>query len=639
MKKLFAFCLIFILVLSACSTGKTETSAAAGEEQISAITSKVAASVSTQAAGASAEEAQDTGSAAVTAAASTSAAPASSVADALAENQDGHDDEDDYVWNSSEVIQIALNGGSITADGPGVTVDGSTVTITSAGTYSLSGSLTDGQIIVNSPDDKVVRLILNGVDIHSATSAPIYVIEAEETIIILAENTANTITDGESYVYDVPEDEEPNAAIFSKSDLSISGRGSLTVNGNFNDGISSKDGLVIAGGAITVNSVDDGIRGKDYLIVHAGNISVNAGGDGLKSDNEEDVDRGYILVEAGVIQITSAADALDAQTDALITGGEFNLTSGGGSNSRLAETSSAKGIKGVAMLVIDGGAFTLNAADDALHSNGSIQINNGAFALATGDDGMHADSTLEINGGSIQITASYEGIESAVITINGGEIHVVSSDDGINVAGGVDSSGMGQGGMRPGGRGGQDAFTYSGSQFLYIHGGYIAVEANGDGFDINGAIVMTGGVVLVNGPTQNMNGALDYDAGFNMSGGFLVAAGSSGMAQAPGAASSQFAVLINFNNAQKAGTLVHIQSSDGDEILTFAPSKQYQSVAFSSPGLVMGGEYDIYLGGSATGTQVDSLYQDGTYSAGSKYASFTISGAVTMVGASGFRRP
>ena len=624
---------ILFFTLTACSTGKAESDTAAGEGQISAITSKVAASVSTQAADTLAEAVQDTGSTSVTTAASVGSA--GSVADALAENKDGHDDADDYVWNSSSVIQIILNGDSITTDGQGVTVDGSTATITSAGTYSLSGSLTDGQIIVNSQDEKVVRLILNGVDIHSSTSAPIYVVEAEETILILADNTENNVSDGETYIFADPATEEPNAAIFSMSDLTIYGKGSLTVNGNFNDGISSKDGLVIASGTITVNAADDGIRGKDYLIVHDGTITVKAGGDGLKSDNEEDATRGYISIENGVFQITSAMDSMDAQTDVLITGGEFNLTSGGGSNGRVDAATSAKGIKGVATVLIEGGTFTISSADDALHSNGSIQINNGTFVLATGDDGMHADSTLEINGGAVQVTESYEGLESAVITINGGEIHIISSDDGINVAAGVDGSGMNQG-MGRGGGPGQDAFSYSGNNFLYIHGGYIAVDADGDGLDINGGIEMTDGVVLVNGPTQNMNGALDH-SGFNMTGGFLVAAGSAGMAQAPDASSSQYAVLINFSTAQKAGTLVHIQSSDGDEILTFAPSKQYQSIAFSSPELLKGGEYKIYLGGSSTGTVLDSLYLDGAYSAGSEYESFTISGVVTTVGTGGMR--
>jgi hypothetical protein len=297
---------------------------------------------------------------------------------------------------------------------------------------------------------------------------------------------------------------------------------------------------------------------------------------------------------------------------------------------------------------IDGGTFTIDAADDALHSNGNITVNGGSFSLASADDGMHADSTLVVNEGNIQITRSYEGIESAVITLNGGDIHIVSSDDGINVAGGADGSGMnpgmGQGG-RPwrGGEPGQDAFTYTGNYYLYINGGYVAIEASGDGIDANGVVEMTDGVVLVNGPTETMNGALDHMA-FTMTGGYLVAAGSSQMAMAPGQNSSQYSVLIYFESTQPAGTLVHIQNSAGEDILTFAPTKEYQSIAFSSADLVNGETYTIYIGGNSTGTVTDSLVQDGTYIPGTAYTSFTVSGVVTTVGSGGggggrFQRP
>jgi hypothetical protein len=155
------------------------------------------------------------------------------------------------------------------------------------------------------------------------------------------------------------------------------------------------------------------------------------------------------------------------------------------------------------------------------------------------------------------------------------------------------------------------------------------VDAAGDGVDANGSIVMTGGVVIVHGPTANNNGPLDYDSSFKITGGFLLAAGSSGMAQIPGTSSTQNSVLLTFSAAQQAGTLFHIQGSDGKEILSFKPSKKYQSVAFSSPALVKGSSYDVYLGGSSTGTVTDGLYQDGTYTAGTKNTTFTISGVVT----------
>lgn len=623
MKKIITLLLALIVALNltACAGGASVTTTAATQTQAANQPAANTPAVQVTQAETVPTQAQSTA--------------AGSSTDPLADNSEDHEDADDYTWDSAAVVAITLNGDSITASGDGVKVEGSQATITSAGTYSISGSLADGQIIVDTEDKAVVRIILSGVDIHNSTSAPVTVQNAKKTVIILAEGTENVVSDASEYVFATPEEDEPNAAIFSKSDLTIYGGGSLTANGNFNDGIASKDGLIINAASVTVTAVDDGIRGKDYLVVKGGSIAVTAQGDGLKADNADESDKGYVSVESGALNITAARDAVTAESDVIVSDGEITLTSGGGSSGQVDGTTSAKGIKGVASVIIDGGNFTINSADDAIHSNGSVVVNGGTFAIATGDDGMHADATLEINGGEIQIIESYEGLESAVITINAGSFHIASSDDGINVASGNDGSGaMGRGG-RPGG----DAFTYSGSNYLYINGGYIVVNAYGDGLDINGAVAMTDGVLLVSGPLQQNNGALDYDAGWNMTGGLVVAAGSVGMAQAPGENSSQNSVLVNLTSIQQAGTLMHIADSSGKNILTFAPEKQYQSVAFSSPALVKGETYTISLGGSCTGAVKDGLYQDGDYSSGTKYESFTISSVVTMIGSGGMRGP
>ena len=585
-----------------------------------------------------------------TAAADTSAADttvaateAQTVSVALAENKEPHAVAADTA-DAAATTSIVLNGDSITVDGSGVTVDGSTATITAAGVYDISGTLADGQIVVDTEDDGEVRLVLDGVDISNASSAPVNILSADETVIVLADGTDNYLSDGATYVYADPEEDEPNAALFSKDDLTITGNGSLTVDGNYNDGITSKDGLVIASGNITVNAVDDGIRGKDYLVIEAGNITVNSGGDGLKSDEDEDAAKGYIAIESGVINVTAGGDAITAETDVLISDGQFTLTTAGGSNAAIDEDLSAKGIKAGVSVTIDGGTFNVDAADDAIHSNDSMTINNGDFNLATGDDGMHADTSLTINDGKIVVTRSYEGIESALITINAGDISLVSSDDGINVADGNDGSGMGPGmgtqpggrqrpggGTPPGGTPGQQTFTYTGSNYLYINGGVIVVEAAGDGIDVNGAIEMTGGLVIVNGPTANNNGALDYDGGFKISGGTLVAAGSAGMAQAPDASSSQNSLMLTFPSALPAGTLINIQTADGESLMTFAPLKTFQSIVFSSPDLQTGDTVVVYYGGSTTGDTLGGLTIDGTYTPGEQIASVTISNVVTTI--------
>jgi len=185
---------------------------------------------------------------------------------AMDANASDHAESGDCTWDSANVTTITLNGDSISVDGPGVTVNGTIATITAGGDYLLGGTLNDGRMIVDSDDDLTVRLILNGVSITSSANAPISVDSAEKTVIVLADGSVNTVTDPASYTFENPADDEPNAAVFSKDDLSVCGGGSLTIHANYNDGLASKDGLVINGGNLSIHAVDDGIRGKDYIV-------------------------------------------------------------------------------------------------------------------------------------------------------------------------------------------------------------------------------------------------------------------------------------------------------------------------------------------------------------------------------------
>lgn len=537
------------------------------------------------------------------------------VAAALDENKEDHGEADDCTWDPADAFAVTLNGAAITVDdGAGAVVAGSVVTLSTAATYVITGTLDDGRIIVDTQDEETVRLVLNGANITCSTNSPLSVMNAEKTVIILADGSANTVTDGAAY----PDEEEASGAVFSADDLSICGPGALTVNGNYNDGIACKDGLVIESGTILVNATaDDGIRGKDYLVVRGGNITVKALGDGLKSDNEDEAERGYIYIENGSITVDSGEDALQAETDILIADGELNLTSGGGST--FVPADSAKGLKAGVLLIIEDGGFIIDSGDDAIHSNGSLQINGGAFVISTSDDGIHADVGIRITGGTFDILKCYEGIEAVHIVIDDGDISIISSDDGLNVAGGADGSGTAPGS------------AVSSDYYLHIHDGYIVIYATGDGLDANGYIRMTGGVVLVHGPTVNNNSAIDYDGSFVITGGFLAAAGSSGMDQAPGASSTQNSIRMTMSTAKAAGTLVRIQDSAGEDLLTFKPAKTFQSLVFSSPDLLTGATFTAYTGGTSTGVLSDGLYQGGTYTPGSLYGSFTIANRTTYL--------
>lgn len=531
------------------------------------------------------------------------------------ENIDNHDNLENYYWDESDITPIVLNNNSITVSGEGATASGSILTITSAGTYSISGTLSDGQIIVDSDDDEIVRLILNGVDIYCSNNAPIYVQSAEKTMIVLANETNNSISDGTSYI---SSEEDANAAIYSADDLIIYGNGSLVVDANYNDGITSKDGLIIASGSITVNAKDDGIRGKDYLAIYSGDISINAEGDGLKSDNDEDAAKGYISVSGENINITSANDAIQAYTNVTIYDGEITLKSGGGSTNTAANNESAKGIKADGSIIINNGKINIDAADDAIHSNIDIDIYDGIINIASAEDAIHAENDLLIDNGIIEITNSYEGLESTKggITINDGEIYITSNDDGINVAAGDDSD---------------ENKNTSSTYILTINDGYIVINASGDGIDSNGDVTINNGTIIVSGASAGSNSALDCDGTFLSNGGFLVATGTTKLAIAPDNGSSQYSVMITLNSTISAETMIHIQNENGDNVLSLLPAKAYQSVVFSSPLLLNGETYDVYYGGSSTGTVNNGLYDSESYTPGTFFAEFTISSSLTTV--------
>jgi hypothetical protein len=551
-----------------------------------------------------------------------------------------YDKEDlDVSVDSLDVTYIQLNGDQITFQGSGVTVEGSLVSITSSGAYLVSGILNDGQIVVDTEDEEPVRLILNGVVINSTSSAPIYVRNAEKTILTLSEGTENRVMDGTEYVLE--EENEHNAAIFSNDDLTINGSGTLIVDANYNNGIDSDDDLKIISGSISVTSVNDGIKGKDSLTIKDGFISVNAGGDGLQANNDVDEGEGNIIIEGGNFNITADKDGFQAVNTLSISAGKFNIVSGEGSaNANLTDIAdwgdwdrqstsndtdiSTKGLKTESGLFITGGTFEIDSLDDSIHSNGTIRIDGGSFTLSTGDDGIHADSILEINGGSLDIMTSYEGLESAAMTINDGTIHIESVNDGINGSSGTASMG---------GRPGMGGFG-AGDNTLVINGGTVYIDADGDGIDINGSLTINDGTVIVNGPINNANGA--FDAGnFDIFGGFIVGVGSSGKAISASQSSIQNSILYNFETPQTAGQIIHIETQSGEEIVTFESTKTYQSLLFSSPELMDGVTYDIYAGGSVSGTLTDGIASGGVYAQGVLVDSLTIADVVTTAGAAG----
>ena len=544
---------------------------------------------------------------------------------------------------------IDLNG-DISINGEGANVDENTVIINSEGTYSVSGTLSDGQLVVNVGDKDDVYIVLDNANITCSNNAPINIVSGDKVVLSTANNSENNISDGKEYQLKEDSD-EPNAAIFSKSDLVLMGEGSLNIKGNYNNGITSKDDLIIQSGNIAIDAVNHGMKGKDCVVILDGNIKVTCDGDGIKSTNTEDSQRGYVQIEDGNIDIISGEDAIQAETNLVVNDGKITISTGGGSQNSSTEKDwgnwkpqrpqnlnintndtdkeeSAKGIKASENIDINGGKLNIDSSDDSIHSNGTIMIKSGDIDLKSGDDGIHADSNLEITGGDINIAKSYEGIESQVITISNGNIDITASDDGINVSGGNDGSSQDRVGENP--------FESDSDALLKINGGTVVVDASGDGLDSNGEIEMTDGLVVINGPTNGGNGTLDYGSRFDISGGTLIAAGTSEMLQNPSDTSEQniiSAILVS----QAKNTLINIKDEDGNELITFSPSKEYSSFIISSPDIKENTTYKIYIGGKYDGDCENGIYSDGKYSGGNQVGSVKISSTInkfTQKGAS-----
>lgn len=304
------------------------------------------------------------------------------------------------------------------------------VTVSDGGVYVLTGTLTDGRVLVNAPDADVT-LVLQDADITCSDSSALYIYKAANVLLYLPDGTASTLTDGSSYGYgdgvSSAADEEPNACLYAKSDLIIAGGGTLTVTGNAGNGITGKDTLKIEDTAVSVTAANHGINGKDCLVLKQADVTVTSGGDALRATNDSDTTLGCVLIGASALTLTAGEDGIQAETTLTLFDTTGTVTSGGGSGGALADDTSAKGIKAGTDIIVRSGSYTLDCADDAVHANGSVTVSGGTFTVTTGDDGVHADNAVTITDGTIDIPKCYEGIEGQAITISGGTIDIVSS--------------------------------------------------------------------------------------------------------------------------------------------------------------------------------------------------------------------
>ena len=513
------------------------------------------------------------------------------------------------------------------------------VKITAEGTYVVSGE--HESITVSAPDTAKVRIILKNATVSNTSGPAIYIEKADKVFITACKGTVNTLSDGTSYTGDF-KDTNIDGAIFSKTDLTLNGEGTLNITGNCKCGVVSKDDLIICGLNLTVKSTGCALEGKDCVKIKDAAITVSAGGDGIRSTNTEKSNKGFVYIETGNIDITSGNDGIQAATVLKAANGSIKITAGGGAadtkqnsggrnmpgfggNTQTTDDQeSTKGLKAGSLILIDEGDFEVSSKDDSFHSNGDIEINGGSFTAAAGDDGFHADNNLIINGGSITVSQSYEGLEGQKVTVTGGDIDITASDDGINAA---SSSSNSSSDGRPG--------NSDSNALITIGGGYIVVNAAGDGIDSNGNVAITGGTVLVSGPTDNGNGAFDYDGEATVSGGTVILCGSSGMAQGFSDKSEQTSFMYSLDSSASAGSSVALTDEKGNVLASFIPAKQYNNVVISTPSLKSGSSYKLVIGGTVSGADKNGFASSGSVSSASQTFDVKLTGITTTFGSGG----
>ena len=547
-------------------------------------------------------------------------------------------------YEESGAVYVTLSDDGITGETDGVVIKGQTVTITAEGTYIFSGTLSEGQIVVDA-DNAKVQIVFDNVDITCASSAAVYVKSAEKVFVTLAEGSQNTLRNTDEYV--AIDDNNIDAVIFAKSDLTLNGTGSLTIVSAEGHGIVSKDDLKITGGTYDITAAGHALSGKDSVRIADGTFILTAEKDGIHAENADDEEKGYIYIADGDFTITSDGDGMDASNIVQIEDGTLDITAGGGAANSLKthesdvpgggmpqngekpdgesmpqmgekpdgenmpqdtttdeSGTSTKGIKAGGGMYLNGGTYQIDSADDSIHSNANITIADGTYTLATGDDGVHADDALIVNGDTITVTESYEGLEGLTVTINDGTIDITASDDGINTAGGTDQSGFGTFGDHFKGMDSADDETEETTDkemWMELNGGYIHILAGGDGVDSNGNLTINGGEIYIDGPSDNGNSAIDYGdrSSAYVNGGMLVAIGSSGMAEVMSDSSKQKVLMVKLGEQMEAGD-VELTDNEGNVIVSYTALKSYDCVIISTAEVESGATYTLTTSGTMT---------------------------------------
>ena len=544
-------------------------------------------------------------------------------------------------YEESEAVYVTLSDDGITGEADGVVVDGQTVTITAEGTYVFSGTLSEGQIVVDA-DDAKVQIVLDNVDITCATSAAVYVKSANKVFVTLAEGSQNTLRNTDEYV--AIDDNNIDAVIFAKSDLTLNGTGSLTIESADGHGIVSKDDLKITGGTYDITATGHALLGKDSVRIADGTFVLTAGKDGIHSENEDNEEKGYIYIADGDFTITSDGDGMDASNIVQIEDGTFDITAGGGAaNSKKTHESDMPGGPGGGMPQNgerpDGGTppemgekpdgenmpemgekpdgatppekpaqneQNDTTAEDTttdesststkgIKADGDMYLNGGTYQIDSADDSIHSNANITIADGTYTLATGDDGVHADdALVVNGGTITVTESYEGLEGLtvtindGTIDITSS------------DDGINATGER-MELNGGYIHILAGGDGVDSNGDLTINGGEIYIDGPSDNGNSAIDYGdwSSAYVNGGTLVAIGSSGMAEEMSDSSKQDVLMVKLGEQMEAGDVV-LTDSEGNVIVSYTALKSYDCVIISTAEVESGATYTLTTSGTTT---------------------------------------
>jgi hypothetical protein len=375
--------------------------------------------------------------------------------------------------------------------------------------------------------------------------------------VTLADGTQNTLSNGGSFV--AIDDNNIDAVIFSKDDLTLNGTGSLTINSPSGHGVVSKDDLVIANGTYNITASSHGFAGKDSVAINNGTFNVTAGKDGIHSENDDDDEVGYVYIGDGSFNFSVESDGISAVNEIYIAGGNIVIS---------------KSYEGLEARLVN--------------------IVGGLIDITSSDDGINATDKRS--------TATSQSGDNA-------ELKDMSENKGQEQPQGQkpDNNGGGFGGRGGFGGGGDPMGDTQEDANINIAGGIIYINAEGDGVDSNGYFTMSGGELYVTGPSNGGNGALDYGISATITGGIVVAAGQSDMAVNFGSDSTQGSILVNTSSQNETGTQIVLTDSNGNKLIEWTMEKRYNSVVISCPDIVDGGTYTVQMGDNSTEVTMDGL--------------------------------